>query len=130
MQLYKHVEPDALCVFFRNNQFCTLTKHDGVLYLLVTDLGYASVPEIMWEKLDAIDGDTTEYMNPSFGKSSLHSDLLPPPSEASLERLLEQRGQNEADFQLALQMAENPRGNATNGNNNTMLKLWRSKEES
>mmetsp|Transcript_21883 Transcript_21883/g.36140 ORF Transcript_21883/g.36140 Transcript_21883/m.36140 type:complete len:538 (-) Transcript_21883:69-1682(-) len=115
MELYKYVKEDALCVFFRNNHFCTLTKHDGVLYLLVTDLGYACVPEIMWEKLDTIDGDT-EYMNPSFAKSSLQSDLLPPPSEASPERLLAHQGQNEADFQLALQMAENPRGHQTNAN--------------
>jgi hypothetical protein len=36
MELYNHVAPDSLCLF-RNNHFCTMTKHEGVLYLLVTD---------------------------------------------------------------------------------------------
>jgi hypothetical protein len=103
MELYNHVAPGSLCVFFRNNHFCTLTKHtDGVLYLLVTDLGYATVDEIMWEKLDAIDGDT-EYMNSAFASSAVPYDHLPP--SASPEILLANQGQNEADFQLALQLA-------------------------
>lgn len=105
MELYKHVEPDSLCVFFRNNHFCSMTKHDGVLYLLVTDLGYANVADIMWEKLDAIDGDT-EYMTPTFAKSTPHSDLLPPPSGPSPETMLAQRAQNDYDFQVALELSK------------------------
>ena len=104
MELYKHVAPDSLCVFFRNNHFCTMTNHEGVLYLLVTDLGYANVPEIMWEKLDAIDGNT-EYMTPSFTKSSLQSDLLPP-SSSSPETMLARRAQNNYDLQIAMQLSK------------------------
>jgi hypothetical protein len=106
MELYNHVEPDGICVFFRNNHFCTMTKHDGVLYLLVTDLGYANVPEIMWEKLDAIDGDT-EYMTPAFTKASPQSDLLPPSSSGpSPETMLAQRTQNDYDYQVALELSK------------------------
>lgn len=105
MELYNHMKEDALSVFFRNNHFCTATKHEGVLYLLVTDLGYATVPEIMWEKLDDIAGDT-EYMTPGFAKSTLQSDLLPPPSTPSPETMLAQRNQQEYDFQVALRLSE------------------------
>ena len=93
-----------------------MTKHDDVLYLLVTDLGYANVPEIMWEKLDAIDGDT-EYMTPSFAKSTPQSDLLPPSSGPSPEMMLAQRSQNDYDFQVALELSkESAAVNQTNKN--------------
>lgn len=106
MELYNHVEPDSICVFFRNNHFCSMTKHDGVLYLLVTDLGYANVREIMWEKLDAIDGDT-EYMTPAFTKAAPLSDLLPPSSSGpSPETMLAQRTQNDYDYQVALELSK------------------------
>lgn len=65
MRLHEHVGDDALCIFFRNNHFVMLTRHDGGLYLLVTDLGYANTPEIVWEKLDNIDGDTATKVSRS-----------------------------------------------------------------
>mmetsp|Transcript_15319 Transcript_15319/g.35213 ORF Transcript_15319/g.35213 Transcript_15319/m.35213 type:complete len:522 (+) Transcript_15319:125-1690(+) len=105
MELYKHLQEESLCVFFRNNHFATLTKHEGVLYLLVTDLGYASVPEIMWEKLDVIDGDT-EYVSPKFTKPAPHAQLIPPAPVLSPEQLLAQRGQSEVDYQLALELSK------------------------
>lgn len=101
-QLHKHVGDDALHVFFRNNHFATLTKHDGGLYLLVTDLGYANTPEIIWEKLDSIDGNT-EYVNEYFERPSPRTELIPasgPTIDPAL--LLAQRSQTETDYQLAM----------------------------
>mmetsp|Transcript_3165 Transcript_3165/g.6993 ORF Transcript_3165/g.6993 Transcript_3165/m.6993 type:complete len:537 (+) Transcript_3165:136-1746(+) len=112
-QLHKHMGDDALCVFFRNNHFATLTKHAGVLYLLVTDLGYANNPEIVWEKLDNIDGNT-EYTNEFFAKPTPRVELKPAAGPViAPELLLAQRSQAESDYQLALAMskgAANPRG--------------------
>ena len=102
--LYEHLQEGALVVFFRNNHFNTLTKHDGMLYLLVTDLGYATV-DIMWEKLDVIDGDT-EYMTADF--------VRPPPmphhmnaavSTCTGEQLVANNVQSQADYHLALQLS-------------------------
>ena len=105
-ELYNHVGEDCLCVFFRNNHFGTLTKHKGVLFLLVTDLGYANVPEVMWEKLDGIDGDT-EYCNAAFLKPAPQAKLAPTAGPSlNPEDVLAQRGQSEADFQLALKLSK------------------------
>ncbi|XP_065858130.1 uncharacterized protein [Euphorbia lathyris] len=47
-----------LCVFFRNNHFSTMFKYDGELYLLATDQGYLNQPDLVWEKLNEVNGDT------------------------------------------------------------------------
>ncbi len=105
-QLHKHMGDDTLRVFFRNNHFATITKHGGILYLLATDLGYANTPEIVWEKLDDIDGDT-EYVNEFYGKPTPRTELAPAPGPTiAPELLLAQRGQAETDYQLALAMSK------------------------
>ena len=101
--LHEFLKDGQIVVFFRNNHFNTLCKHDGLLYLLVTDLGYADVGSVVWEKLDVIDGDT-EYVTGDFNR--------PPPiehhqpsSSAAGELLVANNMQSQADYQLALQLS-------------------------
>jgi len=101
-KLRDHLKEEELCVFFRNNHFSTLGKKDGKLYLLVTDLGYAGVEEVVWEKLDNIKGDT-DYVDCFFQKPQPRSDhaatrILDP------EHMLAQKGQHELDYQLAMRL--------------------------
>lgn len=111
--LHETLNEDELCVFFRNNHFGTLTKHEGLLYLLITDLGYANAPAIIWEKLDVIDGDT-ELFNSRFER--------PKPAEAAVktgptlspEQLMAQSGQNDADFHLAMHLSMQESSPGTN----------------
>jgi ubiquitin carboxyl-terminal hydrolase MINDY-1/2 len=56
LRLYELVHEKELCVFFRNNHFCTLYRHDSKLYTLVTDLGYEHESSVVWELIDNIDG--------------------------------------------------------------------------
>ena len=93
--LYEYLKDEQMVVFFRNNHFNTLTKHAGILYLLVTDFGYANVSTVVWEKLDVIDGDT-EYVNGQFSTSLPIVNLN---GGATLDDC-----QSQADYQLALQL--------------------------
>uniref|UniRef100_A0A1I8IVI2 Ubiquitin carboxyl-terminal hydrolase n=1 Tax=Macrostomum lignano TaxID=282301 RepID=A0A1I8IVI2_9PLAT len=68
-QLTESLKEGSLCVLFRNNHFSTLTKHQGQLYLLVTDQGYLHQPDVVWETLNNIDNDST-FMNADFRRVS------------------------------------------------------------
>lgn len=63
--LHEELKEGDVSVFFRNNHFSTITRRGESLYLLVTDLGYAHSPGVVWEKLDMVDGDT-ELVNSDF----------------------------------------------------------------
>ena len=61
--LHERVPPGGVAVLFRNNHFATLARPPpstpaGGLYALVTDVGYARVGDVVWERLDDVDGDT------------------------------------------------------------------------
>lgn len=83
--LYDEIKENDLYVLFRNNHYSTLTKQGGVLYNLVTDYGYANNYNVIWEKLDVIDGDT-EFVNAQFHKVPNHVE-------------------NDHDMQVALQLS-------------------------
>jgi hypothetical protein len=56
--LIENMGDQQLAVFFRNNHFNVLLKKGVGLYILVTDQGYLYEPEIVWEHLNNVDGDT------------------------------------------------------------------------
>ncbi|KAL2902367.1 Ubiquitin carboxyl-terminal hydrolase MINDY-2 [Bienertia sinuspersici] len=61
-----------LCVFFRNNHFSTMFKLEDELYLLATDQGYMNQPDLVWEKLNEVNGDTL-FMTSNFKEFRLES---------------------------------------------------------
>ncbi|CAM9458088.1 unnamed protein product [Chrysoparadoxa australica] len=65
IQLHESVNEGQLCVLYRNSHFSTLHKHEGRLYVLVTDLGYSREFDVVWESLDSVDGDS-EFRDSSF----------------------------------------------------------------
>ncbi|KAI0234292.1 Ubiquitin carboxyl-terminal hydrolase MINDY-2 [Lamellibrachia satsuma] len=56
-ELASDVNEEELCVFFRNNHFSTLYKHNSELFLLVTDQGYLTESKAVWETLGNVEGD-------------------------------------------------------------------------
>ena len=106
LELHSHVQEGKLYVFFRNNHFATLTKTNGTLYLLVTDLGYANVENVLWEKLDDVSGDT-EYTDHEFVRLSPGLSMGASGPNLSPEQLLAQSSGTDADFQLAVELSQN-----------------------
>lgn len=60
-RLHALVDEGGLSVLFRNNHFSTATKHDGRLYLLVTDQGFDRETNIVWESLVDIRGESAFF---------------------------------------------------------------------
>uniref|UniRef100_A0A0D9WU23 MINDY deubiquitinase domain-containing protein n=1 Tax=Leersia perrieri TaxID=77586 RepID=A0A0D9WU23_9ORYZ len=55
--LQEGLTDNELCVFFRNNHFNTMFKYNGSLYLLATDQGFFSQSDLVWQRLDEVNGD-------------------------------------------------------------------------
>ncbi|KAL5660784.1 hypothetical protein ACJX0J_027909, partial [Zea mays] len=55
--LQEELKENELCVFFRNNHFNTMFKYNGSLYLLATDQGFISQTDLVWQRLDEVNGD-------------------------------------------------------------------------
>ncbi|CAN6580759.1 unnamed protein product [Malus baccata var. baccata] len=70
--LQEGLKERELCVFFRNNHFSTLFKFNGELYLLATDQGYINQPDLVWEKLNEVNGDTL-FMTGNFKEFKVES---------------------------------------------------------
>lgn len=56
-ELNSVVKDNQLCVFFRNNHFSTMYRHQNELFLLVTDQGFLSERNVVWETLSNVEGD-------------------------------------------------------------------------
>ncbi|KAL7123161.1 hypothetical protein ACP275_01G087900 [Erythranthe tilingii] len=56
--LQDEVKEREICVFFRNNHFNTMFKYEGELYILATDQGFIDLPDLVWEKLNEVNGNT------------------------------------------------------------------------
>lgn len=55
-----------ICVFFRNNHFNTIIKHEGEVYQLVTDQGFANKREFVWESLLSVNGSINSFFTGEF----------------------------------------------------------------
>ncbi|KAJ8609578.1 hypothetical protein MRB53_039029 [Persea americana] len=71
--LQSKVNDGQFCILFRNDHFSTLYKEPktGALMTLVTDAGYATHDEIVWESLVDINGTQSELFSGDF-KSVSH----------------------------------------------------------
>ena len=93
-ELNSKLKDGELCVFFRNNHFSTLFKHQGELFLLLTDQGFLTQENMVWQTLSSIDGDGA-FVDCNFKR--LLMDNQPVPNTYS---------QEDQDHMLALSIQE------------------------
>ncbi|KAI1389014.1 uncharacterized protein F4822DRAFT_266126 [Hypoxylon trugodes] len=64
----KAIRPGTVSILFRNDHFSTLYRHPQTLKLftLVTDAGYYTHDEVVWESLADVRGERTEFFSGDF----------------------------------------------------------------
>jgi hypothetical protein len=64
----KSMKPGSVAILFRNDHFSTLYRHPQTmeLLILVTDAGYANHPEVVWESLVDVTGESAEFFSGDF----------------------------------------------------------------
>ncbi|XP_791130.2 ubiquitin carboxyl-terminal hydrolase MINDY-1 [Strongylocentrotus purpuratus] len=110
-ELNSTIKEEELCVFFRNNHFSTLYKHKNELYVLVTDQGFLTESNVVWETLSNIEGDSY-FVDGNFQRRAVSSGPLNPPPPMSTSQ------QIDTDLLLALSLQDNnPQGGEGASNN-------------
>ncbi|KAI9742399.1 MAG: hypothetical protein M1818_003932 [Claussenomyces sp. TS43310] len=66
--ILKSMPPGSFAILFRNNHFSTLYRHpiNHQLLQLVTDMGYVSHEEVVWESLADVNGENCELFSGDF----------------------------------------------------------------
>ncbi|KAI4594406.1 hypothetical protein KJ359_008430 [Pestalotiopsis sp. 9143b] len=64
----KSIEPGTFAILFRNDHFSTLYRHPQThqLFTLVTDAGFFTHDEIVWESLLDVNGERSEFFSGDF----------------------------------------------------------------
>lgn len=57
---------DSPAVLFRNDHFSTVVKHNGTLYVLLSDHGYKDQKNLVWQSLTDVRGATDGFYDGSF----------------------------------------------------------------
>ncbi|KAJ6821836.1 uncharacterized protein M6B38_130665 [Iris pallida] len=115
--LQEGLKERELCVFFRNNHFSTMFKFKGELYILATDQGYIDQPDLVWEKLNEVNGDTV-FMTGNFEEFKIDNQVSDSWNEQSAmtntaDYPAEMEGSEptsssfDSDHQLAIKLQEN-----------------------
>jgi hypothetical protein len=115
LALHEAVRERELAVFFRNSHFSAMMKYRGDLYLLCTDIAFAT-SHLVWERLDEVDGDTS-YCDADFKENTAGSDEAAALAAAAAAQEAEASGadasacaaaaaQSDADAMLAWQMMQ------------------------
>lgn len=100
MELKCNIKDNEIGILFRNNHFLTIFKRESEIYTLVTDHGYLTEDNIIWETLDNIDG-AGRFFDSSFQTSDVTK------KQVSVYQEIDQRQQQlENDFLMALSLKE------------------------
>ncbi|KAL8580100.1 hypothetical protein ACOMHN_051268 [Nucella lapillus] len=101
-ELSSTIKEQELCVFFRNNHFNTMYRHNNELFLLVTDQGFLTESNVVWETLSNVDGDC------HFVDANFCTYTKPPPSTQPIPTSPYFSGHEQinSDYQVALSLQQ------------------------
>lgn len=109
------LEDGDLAILFRNDHFSTITKYNNKLYALVTDLGFKSCRDIVWECMGSIDGSDDTFYDNTFEAAKLDENTYDEVN--SIEQAMEQAQMSEDEkYARQLQMEEEKRLNSGRSN--------------
>ncbi|XP_069132190.1 ubiquitin carboxyl-terminal hydrolase MINDY-1-like [Argopecten irradians] len=98
-ELNSVVKENQLSVFFRNNHFSTMYRHQNELFLLVTDQGFLSERNVVWETLSNVEGDGY------FVDANFHTYRKSPPTEPVIPPApMDPEEQVDQDYLLAMSL--------------------------
>ncbi|KAL3232817.1 hypothetical protein RNJ44_04733 [Nakaseomyces bracarensis] len=120
------LENGNFAVLFRNDHFSTITKYDGRLYALVTDLGFKSCKEIIWECIGSLDGSDDTFYTCDFNATKLDESTYDEMN--SIEKEIEHAQMTE-DEKLARQLQREEEKKKTSDRSNRQHKKPRRKKE-
>lgn len=95
MELKCNINDNEIGILFRNNHFLTIFKRESEIYTLVTDHGFLTEDNIIWETLDNIDG-AGRFFDSNFQASDVTKKQVS----------VYQQQQLENDFLMALSLKE------------------------
>lgn len=102
-ELKSRIKDNEIGILFRNNHFLTLLKRGSEIYTLVTDHGYLTEDNIIWETLDNIEGAgrffDSNFQIPEMSNKQAHEYV-------NNERRSKRLQQMDLDFLLALSLRE------------------------
>lgn len=89
--IQQSVQPGQIGILFRNDHFSTLYKHprSGQILTLVTDAGYSSHDEIVWESLVDVNGQGSELYSGDFRPVGNNANTQRPQSPQPIRSLLD-----------------------------------------
>ncbi|KAI5787256.1 hypothetical protein EDC01DRAFT_617909 [Geopyxis carbonaria] len=122
---------DRVAILFRNDHFSSVLRRGSEIYTLVTDLGYASHEEVVWERIGDVSGRDNTFLSGDFrpvgGRttqppiSSMLDPPAPPPRRSSAAagapRIPTPPADADEDYDLALAMQLQEEENARSGSN-------------
>lgn len=99
-ELRTKIKDNEIGILFRNNHFLTLFKRESEIYTLVTDHGYLTEDNIIWETLDNIEG-VGRFFDSNFRPSQITNRQV-----SEMNAIDERQQQMVNDYLVALSLKE------------------------
>lgn len=99
-ELRRQIKDNEIGILFRNNHFLTLFKRDNEIYTLVTDHGYLTEDNVIWEILDNIEG-AGRFFDSNFQALDMTNKQV-----SEFQAIDQRQKQVESDYLMALYLKE------------------------